>query len=195
MTAASRQQVPSPFTLWGSRTRHAVLTSGDRWSSMFEMIVELLVLRHEVAVLRRTNPRPRMDWADRAVSAALIRRLPRAPRCDRLVNRATSLRRRRRLARKKDLPEPARTATDRRHPRHAAASRRTRRPVPVPGPGSRRAIHGLVGSDNEVLTARDAVDQIERLLRSPDQHQDHESERANRDVGNSPSIAASPRRR
>ena len=55
--------------------------------------IELLVLRHEVTVLRRTNPKPRLDWADRALFATLVRRLPTRVRGHRLVTPNTILRR------------------------------------------------------------------------------------------------------
>jgi putative transposase len=54
--------------------------------------IEILVLRHQLVVLQRCTPRPRLRWTDRALIAALARLLPSRRRLDLLVTPSTILR-------------------------------------------------------------------------------------------------------
>src|SRR5213079_54806 len=70
--------------------------------------IELLVLRHELEVLRRQVARPRLRAVDRALLAAAACHLPRPSRGARLVSPRTLLRWHRALARRKWRKRPAR---------------------------------------------------------------------------------------
>ncbi len=76
------------------------LVAGGRRSELAKD-VELLVLRHELVVLRRQHPRARLSPADRALFAALVRLLPRARRVGLVVTPRTLLRWHRELVRRK----------------------------------------------------------------------------------------------
>ena len=69
---------------------------------------EVLGLRHQLAVLQRRTPRPRMSWTDRALIAALTRLLPRPRRLGLLVTPATMLRWHRRLIARRWTTQPTR---------------------------------------------------------------------------------------
>ena len=63
--------------------------------------IEILVLRHQLAVLQRRTPQLRISWSDRAVIAALGRILPPRRRRGLLVTPATILRWHRKLVRRR----------------------------------------------------------------------------------------------
>ena len=71
--------------------------------------IEILVLRHQLAVLQRRTPRPRISWPDRALITALTRLLPTRRRLGLLVTPATILRWHQRLVTRHWTTQPTRS--------------------------------------------------------------------------------------
>jgi hypothetical protein len=93
--------------------------------------IEILVLRHQLAVLQRRTPRPQISWTDRALLAALTRLLPARRRLGLLVTPTTILRWHRQLIRRRPAARaapPASLLSARRRRRHGgiADSRHSR---------------------------------------------------------------------
>jgi putative transposase len=91
------QRTPSMIAHCGLRTVYLMLARVLSWLALLARSdaakdVEILALRHEVAVLRRTNARPTLTWLDRAMLSALGRLLPTPLRQLRLVSPRTLLR-------------------------------------------------------------------------------------------------------
>ena len=114
--------------------------------------VEILVLRHEVAVLRRHNPRPTLSWVDRALLSALSRLLPTstAPAAARVTANPAALAR---PARRPPLDLPATTTGP-----TTLAQRRSGRwccgwPGRIPAWGYRRIQGELVGLGHQIAAS------------------------------------------
>jgi hypothetical protein len=135
--------------------------------------IEILVLRHQLAVLRRRTSRPRLSRADRALITALTRPLPTARRLGLLATPATILRWHRQPVAQRWTTTPARPG----RPAIPAGLRALVRPPATENPtwGYRR-IHGeLAGLGYQIgastvwvpNTARTARDLLLRLHQEP----------------------------